>query len=372
MKFNDIQLKGNEVAVTRKEPETRIKSLGELYDREAKLVLIADESGSMSATMQRGATTGFVWRPEQLEAIRMKLEQLVAEVNANPSLLIVDAVVGFESNFDAPVVSDDEDEDEGDEDEDGDEGGDEEESAFVDTAPPAAFATEPEPTAPRLSLGQRHLLLLATKQSNEQYTVTPGDDHLKELIVKFNLTDELGIACVDLEAQQHRRATRMQLLRRMAKQEMEQRLAKCPKAKISVIGFGGVARVKFDEGTPEQLWEAIDNLQDYAGETNILAGIRKGVDVCRAKPSPIGVHHFVVVTDGADWTCEENIAAWVPNLKTSGVILDYIHIGDCGVNAGLQAACVALGGNFVNVNTEEQFQAKFIETFRRLLAPPSA
>ena len=55
----------------------------------------------------------------------------------------------------------------------------------------------------------------------------------------------------------------------------------------------------------------------------------------------------------------------MPALKTSGVVLDYIHIGDEYVNAGLAAACKALGGEFVTVNSERDFAKKFVDAVQR-------
>ena len=65
------------------------------------------------------------------------------------------------------------------------------------------------------------------------------------------------------------------------------------------------------------------------------------------------------------------ISSWVPNLKASGIVLDYIHIGEEGcANAELRAACVALGGEYCVVNSEREFEAKFVEAVHRKLLPP--
>ena len=72
--------------------------------------------------------------------------------------------------------------------------------------------------------------------------------------------------------------------------------------------------------------------------------------------------------DGGTYVLPE----WVPVLKASGIVLDYIHIGDAYVNEPLQNACKALGGEFVVVNNELDFTTKFVEAVHRLCLPPAA
>jgi len=95
------------------------------------------------------------------------------------------------------------------------------------------------------------------------------------------------------------------------------------------------------------------------------------LDVCRKKPSPVGVHHFIIVSDGEDGSSNV-IGSWVPSLKASGVVLDYIHIGCEYANKGLKKACEALGGIFVTVNSERDFESKFIEVVHRKMLPAGA
>ena len=81
----------------------------------------------------------------------------------------------------------------------------------------------------------------------------------------------------------------------------------------------------------------------------------------------------MVVSDGDDHNCTRNIGAWVPALKASGVVLDYIHIGELeNKNSGLEAACKELGGESVAVNTEDEFELKFVQAAQRPMLPPSA
>jgi len=181
----------------------------------------------------------------------------------------------------------------------------------------------------------------------------------------------------------HEEPIRIDLVKRLAKQELENRFKKYPNSKISVIPFGDRPVVLFDDGDPKDLWSALDRLktcfsldgtyeQSTGGGTNILGAIRKAIDVCRAKPSPVGLHHFIIVSDGEDYHANNTIGSWVPALKASGVVMDYIHVGCESANDGLKAACLALGGEFVTVNSERDFETQFKLAVARLMLPAPA
>ena len=82
----------------------------------------------------------------------------------------------------------------------------------------------------------------------------------------------------------------------------------------------------------------------------------------------MGVHHFIIVSDGETWT---PMTDWIPVLKASGVILDYIHIGDREPNPEIVSACKVLGGDCVVVSTEKDFEERFVNAVSRPLLPPA-
>jgi len=106
--------------------------------------------------------------------------------------------------------------------------------------------------------------------------------------------------------------------------------------------------------------------------TEIMSAIRAAVEVCRKRPSLVGIHHVIIMSDGCDGGTHV-LPEWLPTLKASGVVLDYIHIGDESVNDELKAACTALGGECVVVNSEKDFAERFaIACARPMLPPPAA
>ena len=169
--------------------------------------------------------------------------------------------------------------------------------------------------------------------------------------------------------------SRMELTKSVAKAQIEARFAKYPGSHVAVIQFGDGHDVLFDDGKPEELWPKLEEMDCHgrrSSSTDIMGAIRGAMTVCRKSPSPVGVHHFIMVGDGGDGGTRV-IDSWIPALKASGVVLDYIHIGESHyANEDLQRACLALGGEFVAVDSAEAFQERFLTAMNRLLLPPGA
>ena len=204
--------------------------------------------------------------------------------------------------------------------------------------------------------------------------VAKDDEELKRLVVELDLIGELGVP-VNWAKHNAKPPQRIELVKKLAKSELQARFAKYPDSRVCVIPFGSQPVVAFDDGAADQLWPLLDRLSTCmdgtGGGTDIMRAIRAGVEACRKHPSMVGVHHFIVVSDGEDGGTRE-IGGWVPSLKASGIVLDYIHIGDSTVNEELRDACKALGGECVTVNTESEFESRFVEATRRLCLPQPA
>ena len=206
-------------------------------------------------------------------------------------------------------------------------------------------------------------------------TFTATDDEIKTRVIQHDLIGSFHVA-VDWTKPHAQPPSRIELVKKLAGQEIEARFAKFPASKMAVIPFGAGAKVSFDDGTAEDVRKVVERIavgmdDVNSGGTNIMASIRAGVEVCRKHPSSVGLHHFIIVSDGGDGGTYV-LPEWVPVLKASGIVLDYIHIGDAYVNEPLQNACKALGGEFVVVNNELDFTTKFVEAVHRLCLPPAA
>jgi hypothetical protein len=332
MKNDEMQ---KEIMLRKAELEKKgsvLKKLDSLYDEHARLLFLFDVSGSMVERVAAAKNGSFVdqywWK---------NLDQIRADVAAALSRL---------------------------------------NGAILDPLGMAQEAPGDEVFIP-LADGQRG--------PHGEFMFTPSDKELKERIVRASLLDVLGVE-PDPAKKQQTPPTKIELVRKLAKQEIANRFAKHPNSLVSVVPFSGRAEVLFDGEAPDKLWPALDSLNypwDYTapdgrrmysdGGTDILNAIRQAVELCRQKPSPVGIHHVIIVTDGQDADANHALPTWVASLKASGVVLDYIHIGEAGfVNAGLKKACAELGGEYVVVNTEKDFADKFIEMTQRLLAPPAS
>jgi hypothetical protein len=196
--------------------------------------------------------------------------------------------------------------------------------------------------------------------------------------------DFLGII-PDITKKHQEPPTRIGVLRTLAKQEINARFKKYPNSRIAVIPFSGQAAPLFDDGKHEEVDAAIEKLACYPpmeiprlakdgsvksicymdGGTDIMVAINEGLEVCRLHPSVVGLHHIIVVSDGGSGIN----TAWTPILKSSGVVLDYIHIGDETPNQELVQMCRELGGDCVTVNSEIDLKEKFFTAVNRLLLP---
>jgi hypothetical protein len=315
------------------------KTISDTYAEHAKLVFLFDVSGSMASPIARSVSGKaysdlYIWSPEVLADIRNRVGTTLNEIN------IKRQTIADWSMWDA---------------------------------------TEEE----------RELSKLKDHQmgpSGEFIFSNNGDDEdLKDRILRADLTGYLGIA-MDLSKKPIKPPTRMDIVKKLAKQEIMNRVKKFPKSRIAVVPFGDQPITLFDDGNPAQLETELDKLTEHGmtvthadgthsyagGGTDILKAIRSGMEICRNKPSAVGIHHFILVTDGEDYNASATIPTWVQPMKTSGVVLDYIHIGDSCVNDGLKQACQALGGDYISVNSEIELEEKFVQAMNRPLLPPPA
>jgi hypothetical protein len=312
---NDIVLRKTESLQTN--GNSVLRKLGDVYSEFAKLVFCFDVSGSMSERIaadknKKGFADQYLWTPERLASIRAKVADAIAVVMSGQDL-------GWEQQEIIKMID-----------------------PLVPGMPPT-------------------------------FTVT--DEEIKTRVIQHDLIGSFHVA-IDWSKPHMQPPSRIELVAKLAKQEIEARFAKFPQSSLAVIAFGAGAKVVFDSGTADEVRAVVDRIQVgmdsvNSGGTDIMASIRAGVECCRKHPSSVGLHHFIVVSDGGD-SGTNVLPEWVPVLKQSGIILDYIHIGDENPNDALKAACAALGGECVVVNTEAAFETKFVEAVHRLCLPPAS
>lgn len=295
--------------------ESKVKPLDGVYDEFQKLVFLFDCSGSMNQQIARSYEDQYQWTPEKMAEIRAKCEQ-----------------------------------------------------AFTAKARADAIEDKGLRAMEMFALGSEVFTLAGWCDYNGKAL---PDLELQQNVIRHNKLGDFNIP-VNWLTHSDVPPTRIEVVQKLAHSELAKRIAKYPKGGLAVLRFGSDANVLYEEGHDETvLWNAVDTLLANDGGTNTLNALAAGIEVCRRKPSPVGVHHFVLVTDGQD-TSGGNFFDWIATLKASGVILDYIHIGDGFPNGGIQAVCKATGGEYAHVNSEKALREKFIQAVERRCLPPAA
>lgn len=305
----------NGMELVRQTDQPQIRRLADVYDQHAKLVFLFDVSGSMDTPIARGYENQYLWPEEKLEEIRQACHAALKRERD-----MADGVAEFRTSS--------------------------EDRALLGAFDPVAGGLLP-------------------------------DEELKQLVIRADLIGHFNLQ-VDWVHHTEKPMTRLEAVKRVARQEIGRRLDKYPSSQIAVIEFGTQPHVLYNEGaTRAQLLAAIDQLilsglGSLCGHsTDILSALAEGMNCCRQLPGSVGVHHFILVSDGEDWNAERNIEGWVDTFKTSGIVLDYIHIGDRHANRSICAAARTTGGDYVNVASEKELEAKFVEAVSRKCLPPA-
>lgn len=344
MKLDNAALTfGGSALVVRKPKDTtepfagKGKTISDTYAEHAKLVFLFDVSGSMQDLVTRDRygssySDQFIWPEEKLAEIRADALSASNKINAGAADL------------------DDEDDD------------------------------------PRYQLTAGELLATSLHDKGTfggPVVFAPADDEdLKQRIMlkgvaEFGILPALGKHQAPL--------SRMDIVKKLAQSEIIARFRKFPDSRVAVVAFGGNTMTLFDDGVADDVEAAVAKLHYTGmctydangvrtevlqhGDTSILSAVKSGLEICRSKPSQVGLHHFILVTDGGDSEANNSLPSWVPTLKQSGVVLDYIHIGDSNANDGVKAACIATGGEFNICNTEKDIAEKFTLAVARLCLP---
>jgi hypothetical protein len=161
----------------------------------------------------------------------------------------------------------------------------------------------------------------------------------------------------------------------MAKEMIEGRRKKYPKAVIELVVFNDDAEVTRHNGTTEALCAIVDKIHT-SGCTDIYRAVVKAMHLVAKQPSEVNLNHLVLVTDGEDGSATL-LVELIPNMKGLGIVLDFIYMAQPGATFNQEGAiqaikqvCDATGGTCEIVTTKEEFKAKFVLASTRALLPP--
>jgi hypothetical protein len=206
-----------------------------------------------------------------------------------------------------------------------------------------------------------------------------GDDELKMYILTENLQQKYSIH-VDMDysrGSRKRQRTKMAALKDAAKNFVHDRFLKFKDARVGVFSFEDSPQLLCVAGaTEDEVMAAINRLPDAGGGgTNIYRAVERVVGECKKRPSEVGLHHIVLVSDGCDYGAAQ-VEGLVPKMKELGIVFDFIYmVGASPDNQGedtakvMRRVCEMTGGEYTVVKTEQDFIEKFLTVSNRPMLP---
>lgn len=203
------------------------------------------------------------------------------------------------------------------------------------------------------------------------------DAQLKMEIIKEGLSDEYSIPLEMDYKKRSKSRSKMMALKDAAKNFVHSRFQKFADARVGVFSFEDSPSLLCAAGaSEEEVMSSINRLPDNGGGgTNIYRAVDRVVNECKKRPSEVGLHHIVLVSDGCDYGGIQ-VKSLVPKMKELGIVFDFIYM--LGVSPDQQgeevakvmrAVCEATGGEYTVVKTEEDFEQKFLAVSNRPLLP---
>lgn len=200
--------------------------------------------------------------------------------------------------------------------------------------------------------------------------------NLIEYIVTHNLVEQTGI---DVPRNWNVETIRkVDAVRSSMKKFVEQRFKKYADAQVAVFGFDGSTTVHCYAGSPlEDVVKAIENLSAHGSSTNITQAVERAIKECKRRPSSVGAHHIVLVSDGLDYGAIK-VKDLLEQMKTTNICFDFIFVkGEYGHSANpevvkvLKEVCYNTGGEYNEVSKMSDFQDKFLAVSNRRALPPA-
>jgi hypothetical protein len=199
---------------------------------------------------------------------------------------------------------------------------------------------------------------------------TATDDEIKGFILREDLTQYFGVLSLSSQP----RKSKMAVVRDLASSEIRKRIAKYNESDIRVITFDQNPHTK-GARTQSELVAAVSSMMP-AGGTDICAAVEAAMRLCKKAPSPVNLHHLVLISDGLDYGAVR-VKSLIPEMKRLGVVFDYIYIkgtseNDEDITSVLKQVCEETGGEFVEVQKVKDLAQKFIAAAERKMLPPPA
>lgn len=167
---------------------------------------------------------------------------------------------------------------------------------------------------------------------------------------------------------------RIEMVRQLAKEQVERRLVKYPNADIEILAFDSATHRMRGKTVLEKL-ESFQ-LTCLGGMTAIGRAIKDALALCKKAPSSIGLHHLVLVSDAGHNEGHLNEDATLKQMLDLGVVFDMILVSEEMRRSSLcdtfKMWAAQTGGAFEVVATSTDFRQKFLQATERKLLPPAS
>lgn len=176
---------------------------------------------------------------------------------------------------------------------------------------------------------------------------------------------------------------KIQAVRGAMKRFVEKRFNQYPDAQVGMIGFGSQSYIMCYPGAPKpEVMMAIEALQPDMGGTDICGAIDRALSEFKTRPSHVGSHHLVMVTDAEASMTPGQAEDFLRTMKQLNVMFDFIYVkgqsehsyyGDAPdsiVNL-LKRMCKETGGEYAEVSKSSDFEVKFFQASERKALPPA-
>lgn len=211
------------------------------------------------------------------------------------------------------------------------------------------------------------------------------DQKLKKYVIETSRHMENG--SVTLPTDYHATWTterKIEAVRGAMKRFVEKRFQKFPDAQVGMIGFGHQTHWMCYPGAPKpEVLLAVEALAPDMGGTDIVKPIKMGLGEFKRRPSHVGSHHIVMVTDAEACMSKEQVQEFLHQMKELNVMFDFIYVrgqeestryaetNPDSVLELLKKMCKETGGEYVEVNKSSDFEVKFFQASERKALPPA-
>lgn len=201
---------------------------------------------------------------------------------------------------------------------------------------------------------------------------------MKSYAVEYGVLRDMNLSLPANPAAPKQARSKLEAVKDAAKGFVRERFAKYPDAQVVVMKFSDEAKEVTRGAGLESVLFAIDKLETE-GSTEITDAVIKAVDLCQRRPSKVGMHHIVLVSDGFD-SAAVQVRGQLPRMKDLNIVFDFIFMAgksqydlkeDSEVVKVLKSVCDATGGEFTRIDTEKDFKQKFLQASARKCLPPA-